>query len=305
MHPFLHHRHRFAEDGVTLHRNLAYRDPADPRHDRIRSLLDLYLPPGARRGTDRPMLLLWIHGGGWRIGSKDDLLGLYGRVCRSLAAESGIAVANLNYRLTPKVRHPEHVRDVAAALSWLRQRADDYGYDPNRMVLAGHSAGAHLASLVALDRRWLREADGSEPDAFVRGVVASSGLYRLSGLDEWLTAAEGARRRREVPSIHSAHPLGRESGMPFHADDLGDASPLRHVRDDAPPFVLIHEEHWPFMRDEALRMASALEEAAVPHEIVEVAGHNHTSMLVDMLVPDNAAVSAIRGLVERVRTASA
>src|SRR5262245_21362401 len=112
--------------------------------------LDIFRPKGAK---GYPVLFL-VHGGAWLHGSKKDLrirgIGIvysYRKVGQFFA-EQGLGVVMPNYRLSPAVKHPEHVKDVARAFAWTRKNIAAYGGDPDRIILAGHSAGGHLVSLL-------------------------------------------------------------------------------------------------------------------------------------------------------------
>jgi len=105
--------------------------------DDHRLLLDLYLP---EKVAGAP-LLVWVHGGAWRGGSKS-------RMPLEALAEEGWVIASVDYRLTPVARFPAQVHDIKAALRFLRARAADYGFDADRIAIAGNSAGGHLAALV-------------------------------------------------------------------------------------------------------------------------------------------------------------
>ena len=112
--------------------------------------LDIYRA-GDTAGPPRPVLV-YVHGGGWGRGSK--------RLGKSLApifVENNIVFVSLNYRLAPENKHPTFMRDLAAAMRWLKDNVGRYGGDPNHIVLTGHSAGAHLVALLATDPQFLRE----------------------------------------------------------------------------------------------------------------------------------------------------
>src|SRR5207237_6481418 len=139
--------------------------------DSFRNRLDLYLPKGKK---DFPVVFL-VHGGAWMLGD-NRCCGLYSSVGEFLASQ-GIGVVLPNYRLSPAVKHPEHVKDVARAFAWARAHIADHGGRPDRLFVAGHSAGGHLVALLATDETYLR-AEGLQA-ADVRGVVAFSGVYRI------------------------------------------------------------------------------------------------------------------------------
>ncbi len=133
----------------------------------------------------------------------------------------GVAVALVRYRLGPEPKHPAQAEDVAAAVAYLLKEADQYGYDPNGVYLAGHSAGAHLASLIALDERYLK-SHGKDPGSLA-GVIGISGLYHLSGRDDL-----SPDQRELIKEI-----FGRTEAS------INDASPVEHVKSGAPPFLLL------------------------------------------------------------------
>ncbi len=199
---------------VKVIENISYRKSAGKPAPN-RETLDLYLPPS---GNEKPPLLVFVHGGFWVL--SDDTL----KIGPSLANELvtwGVAVALVRYRLGPARQHPVQVQDVAAAVAYLVREADRYGYDAKQIYLAGHSAGAHLASLIALDGRYLT-LHGMAPNSLA-GVIGISGIYNLTG------RAELSPEQREV--IQEI--FGSE------ASSLRSASPTTHVKPGAPPFLLL------------------------------------------------------------------
>jgi acetyl esterase/lipase len=176
--------------------------------------LDIYQ---ARNSSGPAPMLLFVHGGGWSIGDKSELSWLGAKL-----AEQGVLVAVANYRLSPAVQHPAHAQDVARAVAWLYRNGANYGGDPQRLYLGGHSAGAHLASLVALDGTFLT-AEGLSPSV-VRSVVGVSG----AGYD--------------LDARYAASPLAQLFYAAFGKDPTrwALAAPLHYVDHAAPPFLLIH-----------------------------------------------------------------
>ena len=185
--------------------------------------------------------------------------------------EEGVAVAMIRHRLAPGFAHPAHAEDVAAAVAFLLRGAARYGYDPRRIFLAGHSSGAHLAALVALDPRYL-EREGLDPSALA-GVIALSGIYDLDPGDA-LTEEERA----------------------YYEQAFGDrrtrraASPLRLVRSDAPRFLCLAAEHdIPGYLNAGNAFAEALRETGHPDaEFYFMLGRDHFSIL-DMRQTDRGA----------------
>src|ERR1700676_4679895 len=136
--------------------------------DGERGLLDLYLP-------DAPVVpiqtVVFIYGGNWRSGERRD----YRFVGQALASR-GVAVAIPDYRLYPEVRYPLFLQDNAAAFACVARHASEFGLDPARLYLMGHSAGAYNAAMLSLDRRWLGEI-GLDPRRDLRGFIGLAGPY--------------------------------------------------------------------------------------------------------------------------------
>ena len=218
-------------------------------------LLNLYLPTGLKNHP----VLIFVHGGSWKRGDKDAYGGAYGRLGRNLA-RTGLAVAIINYRLSPEVRHPEHARDVARALVWVYKQSEVYGWHRKKIFLMGHSAGAHLSSLIAVDPSYLDE-HGLKTDV-VRGVVAISGVYDLE-----LTGVTGQFLYESV--FGTAQRLLRE------------ASPTSQVGTRPSPFLLLYaEEDYVTADFQARRFRKALEAAGGKATTRAVPERNHMDIVV-------------------------
>jgi len=193
--------------------------------------LDLWVPEGANPAP----LVLFVHGGGWKRGSKSNAVG---RALPGHMLEQGYAFASIDYRLVPDATVEQQAADVAAALAHLLERADALGIDRSRVVLTGHSAGAHLVALVGTDERYLRAAGLSFAD--IDGVMPNDG----AGYD---VAAQMAQARGRGAAIFGdafgTDPARQQALSPtFHA-----ASP------NAPAFLLIHVQ-----REDGVAQANAL-----------------------------------------------
>jgi acetyl esterase/lipase len=191
-----------------------------------RHLLDVYA--ARRRPTNAPVLLQ-IHGGAWVSGGKRT----QGRLLMNHLARAGwVCVAN-NYRLSPAVRHPEHLVDCKRALAWIRDHIAEYGGDPARVVVTGGSAGGHLAALVALTANDPAFQPGFETvDTSVLACVSMYGAYSLSELFAW------TGRARRLAAWMGRLVAGVDVGT--DRDVFDRASPLRAVHDTAPPFLVMH-----------------------------------------------------------------
>jgi acetyl esterase/lipase len=205
--------------GARVHRDLPYVFTARDRAPARQQSLDLFLPSAA--GARKPPLIAFVHGGFWRL--SDDEYGIGDALARALVP-AGVAVALIRYPLGPRHRFPAQPEDVARALVYLHRVAAQYGYDAKRVFLMGHSAGAHLASLVALDGRYLRDAGA--PAGAVAGAIAVSGIYDLGA-----AGPLAARARELVLPVFGSDPRAHR-----------DASPVAHAR-PSPPFLALSAEN--------------------------------------------------------------
>jgi acetyl esterase/lipase len=202
-------------------------------------------------------MLLFVHGGGWSIGDKSQ----FGWVGEQLAAQ-GMLVALTNYRLSPAVQHPAHTQDVARAVAWLYRNGPLSGGDPARLYVMGHSAGAQMAALVALDRTYLG-VEGLTP-ANIRSVVGIAGpAYDL-----------------DTP--YAATPMASLLYPAFGPDTSrwSLAAPLHYVQPYAPSFFLIHgsnDQQAPLSSTQA--MATALQQQGVPTKVELLQGPDHMGVL--------------------------
>lgn len=155
------------DSGVVTTRDVAYGDGP-------RNRLDVYAPADAR---DAPTVV-FFYGGSWQEGAKAD----YAFVARALARD-GIVVIVPDYRVYPAVKFEGFMRDGAAAVGWAARHARAYGGDPSRLVLMGHSAGAHIAALLSLDARWLG-AVGLDPHSAIAGMVGLAGPYDFLPIED-------------------------------------------------------------------------------------------------------------------------
>jgi acetyl esterase/lipase len=133
-----------------------------------RHSLDVYAPEPRRESAP---VVVFFYGGNWQEGDKS----IYRFVGAALAARGLVAIIP-DYRVYPEVRFPGFLEDAASAVRWARDHAAEYGGDPSRLVLMGHSAGAQIAAMLTYDRQWLA-AVGLDPDRDVKGLVGLAGPY--------------------------------------------------------------------------------------------------------------------------------
>jgi acetyl esterase/lipase len=175
-----------------------------------RNKLNIWVPTGTKK-IDRLPVIVWLYGGGWYSGQRDD----YGFAGRAFAKQ-GFIVVIPDYRIVPEGHWPDFLKDSAAAVAWTEKHIGDYGGDPGRIALSGHSAGAYNAVMLALDPQWLKAA-GSDA-SHIRGVAALAGPY----------------------DFYPFEPGGRADVAMGDIRPVEHTQPIHFVRADAPPLWLGH-----------------------------------------------------------------
>ncbi|WP_445385796.1 alpha/beta hydrolase fold domain-containing protein [Robiginitalea sp. IMCC44478] len=192
--------------------------------------LNLVLP---KKNGEIP-LLIWIGGGAWSYVDKDKEMDL----ARKIAAR-GIAVASVGHRLSPAVwrdsslnkgiRHPKHIQDVASAVKWLYEHANEYGYDSDKFFIGGFSSGAHLSALISMDSTYLNQV-GISPEIF-RGIIPVSGGFDIMDYHSTLANSE----RPELAKLHVEAVFGEG------AEKFRQASPVTYLSNLSAPLLLISD----------------------------------------------------------------
>lgn len=217
-------------------REIPYYDDAIRSSDsyiRERCTLDIYYPLNKK---DFPTVV-WFHGGGLTGGEKELPEGL---------KEKGFCIIGVNYQLSPKVQAPAYIEDAAAAVAWAFKKIGEYGGDPSKIFVSGHSAGGYLTCMVGLDKKYLA-AHQIDADRI-------AGLIPLSA--QTITHFS-IREQRGIANTKAV---------------VDEFAPLYHVRPDAPPLLLI-------TGDRELEMLGRYEENAYLARMMKVAGHQHTRLL--------------------------
>ncbi|MFT5469196.1 MAG: acetyl esterase/lipase [Verrucomicrobiales bacterium] len=192
--------------------------------------LDLYFPDAAN-----PPLVVWVHGGAWRAGSKDKML-IPGLI------DHGFAIASVSYRLSPVEKFPAQIHDIKAAIRFLRAHASDYGYDASKVLIAGNSAGGHLAAHVGVTNGHPDfEGDVGEDSKQSSDVHAIADFY---GPTNFLTILKQSTPHGLGVRIPALQLLLR--AQPENVPDLAKlASPVFHVDAKDPPLLMIHGDQDP------------------------------------------------------------
>ena len=241
-----------------LARDVAY--GGDPRQT-----LDVYAP----RGAGPWPVIVFFYGGAWDSGHRQG----YAFAARALAAK-GFVVVVPDYRLVPQVRYPGFVEDGAAAVRWVRGHIGAYGGDADRIVLTGHSAGAYIAAMLALDPVWL-----GEDREGVRAFVGLAGPYDFLPLDDGASIAAFG----EWP-------------------DLPPTQPVAHAGPGAPPVLLLHGE--PDVRVKVRHsraLAAALSAAGNDVRLTLYRGLSHTQIITSLAMPLRRAAPVLIDIVRFAR----
>lgn len=213
--------------------------------------LDLYLPEKEIAGG--VPVVVWIHGGGWLFGSKEEYC-----VLTWLAAE-GIAVASINYRLLHEARWPAQLEDCREAIAWLRAHAREYGLDPSKVAVAGGSAGGHLAAILGT------------PQPSERAIPRVTGVIDFFGPSDLLSLPSNVPRAGRTDAQ-----LARTNGARLvggivrdHVEAAKEASAFHRVSAEAAPFLIFHGAKDPLVPlEQSERLHEALQKAGVTSELV-------------------------------------
>ena len=261
-----------AQTAPRITRDIPYATPTNERQ-----LLDVFAPA---TGASHPVVL-WVHGGGWMRGSKQE-------VDHKPAAfvEKGFVFVPVNYRFIPNVTMESIVRDVAKATGWVRTNIARHGGDPQRIFLMGHSAGAQLIALLCTDSSYLKAE--SVPLSSIKGCVPVDG----DTYDVPLQIATATARR-----ISLKQPPPKMG----HAEKFGDLthqralSAVSHVAPNRgiPPFLLIHVAAHTDTSAQAYRLWAALDQAGISARLFAAEDSEHVKLDRDLGLPGDASTKAL------------
>ena len=223
--------------------------------------LDLYLPAD----KDNPPVIIWVHGGAWHSGSKDDPPLDF--------LPFGYALASVEYRLSTEAKFPAQIKDIKAAIQWLRGHSDEYGFDADKIVVWGSSAGGHLAALVGTTNG-VKEFDPdyghhNDQNTDVQGIIDYFGPTDfLTILDQ--STPHGKDVRMPAMALLFGEPVGQDSTI------LKLASPVFQVDTSDPPLFIAHgNQDIQVPINQTIELIKIYEKNGleVSFEILENAGH--------------------------------
>ena len=254
-HPDL--RQAAAEENTTAFRDLAYLTSGHPRQK-----LDLYLP----QGGDKLPLIVYIHGGAFRMGDKSQGVPLD-------CLEQGYAVASINYRLSGEALFPAQIEDCKAAVRWLRANAVKYRLDPDRFAARGESAGGHLCAMLGTTGG-IKEFDVGENldiSSRIQVVVDYFGPTDFLQMDAHRLPNGQVHNTPDSPeSLFIGGPIQENK------DKVAKANPITYVTKDDPPFLIVHGDADPLVpHHQSELLAAALKAAGVPVTFYTAKGGGH------------------------------
>lgn len=216
--------------------------------------LDVWRPADDDK-TPKPVLIFW-YGGGWANGDRR----AYSFAARAYA-KAGFVVVVPDYRKVPQVRFPAFLQDGAEAVKWTRDHIAEFGGDPKRIAFAGHSAGAYIAVMLALDTRWLK-AEGVDPK-IVRASVGLSGPYDFYPFDS----------KRAIDAM-------------ANAADPKKTQPITFARADAPPLLLVTSSGDTEVKPRnAINLDARLRGLGAPVKLISYPGLSHEETAMALSVP--------------------
>ena len=239
------------KQAVRVVRDVAYLQDASYADKKDR--LDLYLPEGR---TNVPVIVSY-YGGALTAGDKSEHAFVGQRF-----ASAGVATVVVNYRLSPGIAHPAHIRDAAASFAWVKRHIAEYGGNPDRIFVIGHSAGAYLVALLSTDERYLAAHKLSLRD--IRGAVPVSAFF-------WV-------ERTGVAPDRDKSVWGTDQKV------WVDASPAHHLHANVPPMLILYadgDEDW--RRQQNVEVAQAIKKAGNANvTLAMITGRTHMSIWNDI-----------------------
>lgn len=250
-----------------------------------RQVLDIYSPKEAKNLP----VMFWIHGGGWQVGNKTEV-----NLKPQMFVDRGMIFVSTNYRLLPKVEMESIVADVALSLAWVHKHIAEYGGDPKRIVVGGHSAGAQLAALVCIDDRLLK-ANGVGLGSLKGCIPVDGDTYDIPAIIE---TAETRRRVHGEPQAK----LGHREKFGHTPAKHKDFSAVTHIAKDKgiPPFLILYVSDHPDTSAQARRLASVLTGSNVKAQLAGARETNHSKLNDNLGIADDPSTQAVYKFLDEV-----
>jgi len=251
---------------AMVYRDLQYY--AGPGASLQKHSLDIYRPPA---GENLPVVV-FVHGGAWTSGDKTRIANV-----GCAFAKKGYVAVLPNYRLSPKAKHPDHITDIARAVKWTYQNIGRYGGRADSFILGGHSAGAHLVALLALDEKYLRAGD--VPPEKIKAVICISGMYKIG-------------EKKLGNAIFSKDPKVR-----------AEASPMTYLTKKPPPFLILYApKDLPTLDEQAKNFAKGIEAVGGTAELQLIPNTQHPTIIGQFSDEKDQTSSAVFRFLDRIST---
>lgn len=256
------------------YRDIVYNDEAT---DHYATSLDVYTADPVEAGSP---VMVFVHGGGFRVGDKASSKDLDPKP-EYFTSKLGYVFVSTNYRLLPDGRYPRNAQDVADALAWVADNIAQFGGDPDRIFLMGHSAGAALVAQVATDEQFLQNA--GKDLGLLKGVIANEGSYGLADTDEQA-----------------------QRNLSLYGEQWRDKVALANVAADKgiPPFLLFHvtggDSLLPDSGREAVALGKKLANAGVRADVVALDHVEHFGANERIGEPGDATTVAVETFLDSI-----
>ena len=258
----------------SIQSNISYVEQGHARH-----VLDIH--HAAEPNANKPVVF-WIHGGGWQTGDKTDV-----RVKPDWFAAQGFVFVACNYRLLPDVDMETLTRDVAKAAGWVRKNIRQFGGNPERILIGGHSAGAQLAALLCTDQSYLN-AEGVSFAHLIGCLPVDGDTYDIPAIIE---TAETRRRVHHQPQSTFGHRekfgLTPENHLRFSA--VNHVQPNKRI----PPFLILYVANHPDNAAQANRLTTVLKSGQVPVSLFAAKDTDHVKLNNLLGTPNDPATTAV------------
>ena len=255
--------------------DVPYIDDGHQRH-----LLDIYAPE--KPANKSLPVMFWIHGGGWQAGDKNDVA-----LKPKVLTERGMVFVSTNYRLLPDVTMEELTDDIAKSLGWVHRNIAQYGGDPNRIFVGGHSAGAQLAALICIDDRYLKN-EGVSFEVLKGCIPVDGDTYDIPKI---IMTAE----HRQTLYGGKMFTFGHRQKFGNDPEKHVNFSAVTHVAKgkNIPPFLVLYFPGNPDTRAQAQLLESTLRAADVPARAYGKSDSNHSRLNNDLGQPDDQATQEL------------
>lgn len=238
------------------------------------ALLDVYYPRDQKELKD---VLIFIHGGSWNSGNKN----IYWWLGRNFARKGIISVV-INYPLAPENSYDVMANHSALAVKWVRDHAENYGGNPERIYLMGHSAGAHLAALVSMDDRFFKSSGIENP---VKGVILNDAF----GLDMFEYLTKSKSQPKPYSKVFSDDPATWKQASPYY-----------HIKNNEVPFsIYVGEKTYDTIKIQSAMFRDKLIEHGIETDLKEIKNKKHIGMITQLLFGWNKRYKEIIGFMRK------